>query len=131
PAAGAASKMLANIPMPNTTVSDPLANNFFGSGAQTFNSWGFDTRSDWYVTDKLHMLGRYSLQQFARQGPGLFGTEVGGPTLNVDPSLGGFAGASSVRNQSLAYGFDYTLNPAWLTDFRFGFMRYRVAVNPN
>ncbi len=127
----AASKMLANIPMPNTNPSDPTANNYFTSGSQTFNSWGFDGRTDVYWTERLHMLGRYSLQQFARQGAGLFGTEVGGPTFNVDPSVGGFAGASSVRNQSLAYGFDYTLNPSWLTDFRFGFMRYRVFVNPN
>ena len=131
PDAQAAAKMLANIPMPNVNTTDPLANNYFASGSQTFNSTGFDVRNDWYVTDKLHMLGRYSLQQFARVGPGLFGAEVGGPAFNVDPSVGGFAGASSVRNQSLAYGFDYTLSPTWLTDFRFGFMRYRVFVNPN
>ncbi len=134
PDAVAAAKMLTNIPMPNVTcaqISCAQDNNYFASGSQTFNSWGFDTRSDWYATDKLHMFGRYSLQQFARVGPGLFGTEVGGPAFNVDPSVGGFAGASSVRNQSLTYGFDYTLKPTWLTDFRFGFMRYRVFVNPN
>jgi Carboxypeptidase regulatory-like domain/TonB dependent receptor-like, beta-barrel len=130
----AASKMLANVPMPNVTcnqVSCADANNYFASGSQTFNSWGFDTRTDYYWSDKLHMLGRYSLQEFTRQGPGLFGSDVGGPAFNVDPSVGGFAGASSVRNQSLAYGFDYTLSSSWLTDFRFGFMRYRVFVNPN
>jgi len=131
PAALAAAKMLQNIPLPNTSPSDPLANNFFASGNQTFNSDGFDVRSDVYLSSKLHMLGRYSFQRFARQGPGLFGTEVGGPAFNVDPSVGGFAGASSVRNQSVAYGFDYTLSPTLLTDFRFGFMRYRVFVNPN
>lgn len=131
PAAQAALKMLGNIPMPNSSPSDPLANNYFASGSQTFNSDGFDVRTDWYTTDKLHNFGRYSFQRFARQGPGLFGTEVGGPAFNVDPSVGGFAGSSSVRNQSLAYGFDYTASPTWLTDFRFGFMRYRVFVNPN
>lgn len=131
PAALAAAKMLANIPMPNSNPSDPLANNYFASGSQTFNSDGYDVRGDYYASEKLHMLGRYSFQRFSRQGPGLFGTEVGGPAFNVDPSVGGFAGASSVRNQSIAYGFDYTVNPTWLTDFRFGFMRYRVFVNPN
>ena len=131
PSAVAAANMLKNIPLPTTTPSDPTQNNFFASGSQTFNSDGFDVRSDVYVTDKLHMLGRYSYQSFSRQGPGLFGTEVGGPAFNVDPSVGGFAGASSVRNQSIAYGFDYSLSPSLLTDFRFGFMRYRVFVNPN
>src|SRR5258708_33463094 len=40
------------------------------------------------------------------------------------------AGNSSVRNQSIATGFDYTLSPTLLTDFRFGYMRYRVNVSP-
>jgi len=131
PDAVAAANMLKNIPLPNATPSDPTANNFFASGSQVFNSDGFDVRADYYTTEKLHMLGRYSFQQFSRQGAGLFGTEVGGPAFNVDPSVGGFAGASSVRNQSIAYGFDYSLSPSLLTDFRFGFMRYRVFVNPN
>ena len=131
PAATAALKMLQNIPLPNATPASPTDDNFFASGTQTFNSDGFDVRTDWYTTEKLHMLGRYSFQRFARQGAGLFGAEVGGPNFNVDPSLGGFSGQSSVRNQSIAYGFDYTLKTNWLTDFRFGFMRYRVFVNPN
>src|SRR5262249_33852761 len=32
---------------------------------------------------------------------------------------------------SLSYGADYIINPQWLADFRFGFFRYRVFVNPN
>ncbi len=41
--------------------------------------------------------------------------------------MGGF---SDVRNQSIAAGFDYLVSQQWLTDFRFGFLRYRVFVNP-
>jgi carboxypeptidase family protein/TonB-dependent receptor-like protein len=123
--------LLKLIPPPNLTTTDPNSANFVGSGDQTFNSDGFDVRADQYQTEKLHMFGRYSFQRYSRQGPGLFGELVGGPAFNVDPSVGGFAGSSNVRNQSIAYGFDYTLSPEWLTDFRFGFMRYRVFVNPN
>ena len=36
-----------------------------------------------------------------------------------------------MRNQSLSFGTDYTIRPNWMADFRFGFFRYRVFVNPN
>ncbi|HST20373.1 MAG TPA: TonB-dependent receptor, partial [Blastocatellia bacterium] len=38
---------------------------------------------------------------------------------------------SKVRNHSVALGFDYTLSPSMLVDFRFGFFKYGVAVLPN
>ncbi len=126
----AAMNILKFIPPPNKLTAFPTDPNYSASGNQTFNNDGFDVRVDHYYSEKMHILGRYSFQRFARQGPGAFGTEAGGPAFNVDPSLGGFAGQSSVRNQSIAAGFDYTVNPTWLTDFRFGFFRYRVFVNP-
>jgi hypothetical protein len=107
-----------------------LSPNYFGSGVNLLNSNGFDVRSDAYATEKLHIFGRYSFQQFARSGPGLFGVAVGGPAIPSDPSVGTFSGISGVRNQSLASGADYTLSPTWLTDFRFGYHRYRVNVLP-
>jgi outer membrane receptor protein involved in Fe transport len=107
-----------------------LSPNFFTSGNNVLNSNGFDVRPDGYVTQKLHVFGRYSFQQFTRSGPGFFGTLLGGKAIPSDPSVGDFAGTSSVRNQSLASGFDYTLNSNWLTDFRIGYFRYRVNVLP-
>jgi len=107
-----------------------LNQNFFGSGSQIFNDDGFDIRPDAYISEKLHVFGRYSFQRFNRAGPGLFGNVLGGPALVVDPSLGQFSGSSNVKNQSLAAGFDYTLNPTWLTDFRLGWFKYHVNVLP-
>ena len=104
--------------------------NFFGSGNNVLDSNGFDGRGDAYVSNKIHVFGRYSFQQFTRSGPGLFGNLAGGKAIPSDPSVGDFAGTSKVRNQSLASGFDYTLNTHWLTDFRFGYFRYRVNVLP-
>jgi outer membrane receptor protein involved in Fe transport len=104
--------------------------NFFGSGTNVLDSDGFDVRSDYSATSKLQLFGRYSFQQFTRSGPGLFGTLAGGRAIPSDPSVGDFAGTSKVRNQSLAIGFNYTLSPTWLTDFRFGYFRYRVNVLP-
>jgi hypothetical protein len=111
----------------NTTTTNP---NFFGSGNNVLDSNGFDTRVDASVSQKVSVFGRYSFQQFTRSGPGLFGDVAGGRAIPSDPSVGDFAGTSKVRNQSLAAGFDYTLNEHWLTDFRFGYFRYRVNVLP-
>jgi hypothetical protein len=42
----------------------------------------------------------------------------------------GFAGKSDVLNQNGVLGFNYTLSPTLLTDFRFAATRYRVRVLP-
>src|SRR5690349_15805053 len=124
-----AQNLLKLIPLPNIATT-PLGDNFSASGNNTLDSNGFDARSDFVATAKMNVFGRYSFQQFKRSGPGLFGVAIGGHALPSDPSVGDFAGNSSVRNQSLAAGFDYTLSPTLLTDFRFGYMRYRVNVSP-
>ncbi|OLE47384.1 MAG: hypothetical protein AUG46_06720 [Acidobacteria bacterium 13_1_20CM_3_58_11] len=125
-----AEALLSLIPLPNATPSTALGDNFFAAGNNTLDSNGFDVRSDFVATSKVNVFGRYSFQQFKRSGPGLFGVDIGGHALPSDPSVGDFAGNSSVRNQSIASGFDYTLSPTLLTDIRFGYMRYRVNVSP-
>ena len=112
------------------TPANILANNFFGSGTNVLDSNGFDVRIDASASQKMTLFGRYSFQQFTRSGPGLFGNLAGGKTVPSDPSVGDFAGTSKVRNQSLALGFNYTVTTNWLTDFRFGYFRYRVNVLP-
>lgn len=125
-----AQNLLKLIPLPNITPPTILGDNFVNSGNNTLDSDGFDVRSDFVATTKMNVFGRYSYQNFKRSGPGLFGVAVGGHALPSDPSVGDFAGDSSTRNQSLALGFDYTLSPHLLTDFRFGYMRYHVHVTP-
>ncbi len=125
-----AEALLALIPLPNATPSTVPGDNFFSSGNNTLDSNGFDARSDFVASTKVSVFGRYSFQQFKRSGPGLFGIAIGGHALPSDPSVGDFAGNSSVRNQSIATGFDYIFSPTLLMDFRFGYMRYRVDVSP-
>jgi hypothetical protein len=120
--------LLALLPV-GATLSDPTLNNFSGSGSNVLNFDNFDVRSDYVLNSKTQLFGRYSYQKFLRSGPGLFGEIAGGPALPAD-SGGQFAGTSNVRNQSLATGFDYTLSPTLLTDFRFGYMRYHVQTAP-
>lgn len=115
------------IPMPNIPGATGGQPNFSSLGTEVYNSNNFDIRVDQYQTDKLHIFGRYSFQQYSVQAPGAFGSEAGGGEFSGT----GFAGDSSNRDQSVATGFDYTLKPTLLTDFRFAFFRYRVLVNPN
>ena len=43
-----------------------------------FNDDAFNTRVDYYQTDKLHWFGRYSLAHFTINSPGIYGA-AGGP----------------------------------------------------
>jgi len=120
-----ARNMLAYIPLPDIPGASGPGPDYAASGIQVFNSDAFDVRADEYWSTKLHIFGRYSYAQYRQAAPGAFGFEAGGPELGFS------VGQSNVRNQSIAAGFDYNLRPTWLTDFRFGFFRYRVFENLN
>jgi len=116
--------LLKLIPSPNATGSDNgTRNNYVASGSELFNNDTFDIRIDNRLSSKLNMFGRYSFANFDRNGPPSFGAGGGQELV----SLGG---SSKVRNHSVAIGFDYTLSPTMLVDFRFGFFKYGVNVLP-
>ncbi len=118
-----AQNLINQLPLPNL---GDIANNFTAAGIEAFDDNAFNVRGDWFYSTNLSIFGRYSFADFDRSGPGAFGELLGGPAFdNIF-----FAGSSQVRNQSIATGFDYTLNPTTITDFRFGFFRYKVAVLP-
>jgi len=119
--------LLKFIPLPNVSGATGASPNYAASGSGIVNWDGFDVRVDRYQTEKLHMFGRYSFLEVNQTVPGAFGFEAGGPNFSTTA----FAGAASLRDQSLSYGADYIIRPDWLADFRFGFFRYRVFVNPN
>lgn len=115
------------IPLPNFTAAAADQPNYVGAGSVKFNEDLTNTRWDYYYSTPLHIFGRYSFADYRLTSPGVFGSAGGGSGFNPNSN---FAGESKTRNQSLATGFDYTLSPQWLTDFRFGFYRYRVNVDP-
>ncbi|MFN7946072.1 MAG: TonB-dependent receptor [Blastocatellia bacterium] len=116
--------VLKLIPLPNVPGRlNGTTDNYVAAGIEGFDKDSFDVRVDYKSTEKLSMFGRYSFADFTRNGPTAFG-QGGGAEL---VSLGG---SSKVRNQSVAYGFDYSWNPTLVTDFRFGFFRYKVNVLP-
>jgi hypothetical protein len=117
-------RLINQLPLPNRP---GIELNYAASGIEVFDSDQWNTREDWYVSNKFHVFGRYSFARFIRGGPGAFGDLLGGPAFdNIN-----FSGQSKVRNQSVAGGFDYTISDKLLTDFRIGFFRYKVNVLPN
>ncbi len=119
--------LLKFIPMPNILSATGANPNYAASGSGIVNWDGFDARIVRYQTEKLHLFGRYSFLEVNQTIPGAFGFAAGGPNFATTA----FAGVGSVRNQSLSVGVDHVISPTWLTDFRFGYFRYRVFVNPN
>jgi hypothetical protein len=116
--------LLRLIPEPNATGRDNgTRDNYVASGSESFDENSFNVRIDGRLSPSLNAFGRYSLGDFFRDGPTSFG-QGGGQEL---VSLGG---VSDVRNQSLAYGMDYTISNNMLADFRFGYFQYDVNVLP-
>ncbi len=122
-----AQNLLKLIPLPN--IPDTLRDqpNYVGSGTIRFNEDLANTRWDYYLSGRTQVFGRYSLADYRMDSPGIFGELVGGRGFD---EVAPFAGVSKTRNQSLAAGFNHTISPTLLTDFRFGWFRYRVNVDP-
>ncbi|MSV27538.1 MAG: TonB-dependent receptor [Bryobacterales bacterium] len=118
------------IPLPNINAALDQPN-FASSGGVKFSDDAFNVRIDHFTTEKLHVFGRYSLQDFRMVAPGSFGLVAGGPGFDASGSTSAYAGTSESRNHSVAGGFDYNLRPTLLTDFRFGWFRYKVFGQPN
>jgi carboxypeptidase family protein/TonB-dependent receptor-like protein len=116
--------LLKLIPLPNRPgTENGTRDNFVASGSEKFNDDTFDIRLDGRVSPQLNLFGRYSTAKFDRNGPTSFGAG-GGPEL---VSLGG---ASKVKNQSLATGFDRSFGSKMTADFRLGWFKYKVDVLP-
>lgn len=114
--------LLSHLPLPN--IAAPYgAPNYAVSGVENWDSNQWDGRGDYYASEKLHLFGRYSYLQTDIAAPGPFGL-YGGPAYGQL----GFSGLSDSLNQNLASGGTFTVSPTFLTDFRFGFSRYRVTV---
>lgn len=123
PVAGPIANLLKNLPLPNH--GGGFYNNYVSSGSQRFDSDQFDGRADVNIFSGYHFFARYTLADFNNYSPAAFGDLAGGP------SAFNFSGDSVDRNQSVAVGFDHALSATLQTDFRFGFFRYRIRVQPN
>lgn len=120
-----AQNLLKYIPLPNMSAA-PGLNNYSGTGNDIFHGDATNVRVDYFKSERLTFFERYTFTQFLKSAPGLFGALAGGPQLNGI----GYTGSGSTRPQSNAMGFNYVLKPTILADFRFGWYRQRIFVDP-
>jgi hypothetical protein len=114
--------LLSLLPPPNLP---GVVSNYRVAGSESYDDDNFTVRVDGNLSEKLHLLGRYSFADYRLNGASAFGALVGGVGFGPD----GFAGQSRYRANSLAAGFDYSFSSGLVTDFRFGFYRtYQQAL---
>jgi hypothetical protein len=113
------------LPMPTNPNAPPGTPNYAASVTDTYHANAFDGRGDYFYSDHLHIFDRYTFTQFYKSAPGIFGPVIGGPASSL-----GYTGSAPTRPQSNSFGFDYTLRPTLLTDFRFGWYKQRINVEP-
>jgi hypothetical protein len=119
-----AANLLSLLPPPNLP---GVVSNYQIAGGEGYDDDSFTARVDNNLTHKLQLMGRYSYADYRVNGASGFGSTVGGAGFGPD----GFAGQSRSRDHSLSTGFDYSLRPSLLTDFRFGFYRSNLQVLQN
>lgn len=126
PVSSVATNLLKNVPLPNVVPDRVDGLNYSAGFSDTYNADLLTARVDYFYSDKLRFFDRYTYTQFFKSAPGLFGPIGGGPQLNPV----GYTGTGDTRPQSNSFGLDYTIKPTLLADFRFGFYRQRIFVNP-
>jgi hypothetical protein len=108
---------------PGYQVGNP---NYEGGGDEIYHADALDVRADYFHSDKLRLFDRYTFTQFHKEAPGLFGGAAGGPQLNPI----GYTGVGNTRPQSNSFGVSYSLKSNVLVDFRAGWYKQRINVNP-
>jgi Carboxypeptidase regulatory-like domain/TonB dependent receptor len=117
--------LLKNLPLPTNPNAPPGVNNYAANVTDTYNGDAINGRADYFYSDHLRFFDRYTYTQFIKSAPGIFGPIEGGPASSL-----GYTGTGDTRPQSNSFGFDYTLRPTLITDFRFGWYKQRINVNP-
>jgi outer membrane receptor protein involved in Fe transport len=113
-------------PLPNQPAQDAfgLSGNYSSSATLALTRDQFDIKSNYNVSQKLMIWGKYSLMKAPVQGAGALGALTG-------PGLGQL-GKADVRVDIPTFGFNYTLSPSFLIDGVFGHTRFsNVATGPD
>ncbi|HEY3132187.1 MAG TPA: TonB-dependent receptor [Acidobacteriota bacterium] len=110
-----AKRILALIPPPNRA---GFSSNFEKATVRKKDIDSFDTKIDHKFNDTNTLAFRYSFQKPTVFDPSLYPVFGG-------PKAGGFAGTGVQRAQNGAVNYTHIFNPRFITELRFGVMRYR------
>jgi len=117
----AVAKLLALLPDP--TNPNQTDNNFTISRPGIFNENQFDTRLDFFATNKTVIFGKYAYFQSKFFTDNVFGAAGGGPPLGGVPN----SGDSKTHTHSTMLDYQHTLSSSLLHDFRFAFSREIIS----
>jgi outer membrane receptor protein involved in Fe transport len=106
-------------PLPNQPAQDAfgLTGNYASSATLALTRDQYDIKSNYTVSQKLAVWGKYSLMRAPVQGAGALG-ELTGPAL-------GQLGKAFARVDIPTFGFNYAASPTFLIDGVFGHTRFK------
>ncbi len=120
------SKIQALAPMPNQPAQDSfgLTGNYFSSATLQLTRDQYDIKSNYNVTEKLMVWGKYSDMEAPVRGAGALG-ELTGPAL-------GQLGKADISVKIPTVGFNYAASPTFFIDGVYGYTRFsNVATGPD
>jgi len=100
-------------------IAGTTTNNFSQNSPFSKDAISYDIKSDWEITPKDHLSGRFSHQKTTTFQAPLFGSFLGGPTG------GGFEATGTAAAYSTGANYDHIFSPTLFTEVRFGVAHLR------
>ncbi len=100
-------------------IAGATTNNFSQNSPFSKDSYSYDIKSDYTITEKDHLSGRFSHQGTTTYQAPLFGAFLGGPTG------GGFEATGTANAYSTGFNYDHTFSPTLFTEARVGLAHLR------
>jgi hypothetical protein len=115
-------KLLSLLPPP--TFNNTLVNNYYASGAYSFDRHIMDAKINWNASEKFTMYGRYSMLKYTMVNPQVFG-ELGGDAVSA---AGDNPGNADGGTYSVTVAGTYVFTPNFILDANFGYTRMDTNV---
>jgi hypothetical protein len=100
-------------------IGGATSNNFSQNSPFSKDAISYDIKSDWTISPKDHLSGRFSHQQTTTFQAPLFGAFLGGPTA------GGFEATGKASAYSTGGNYDHVFSPTLFTEVRVGVAHLR------
>src|SRR3984957_5001122 len=117
---------LARNPQANLASAKYLAgtttNNFSANLPFHKDAWSYDITSDYTITEKDHLRGRFSHQEINTYQAPVFGSFLGGPA-----GSGGFEASGTAAAYSTGFNYEHVFSPKLFTEGRVGVAHLRNA----
>jgi hypothetical protein len=109
----------------STYAAGATANNFQQNSPFHKDIWSYDITSDYVISTKDHLRGRFSHQLINTYQAPLFGAFLGGPASS------GFEATGTATAYSTGGNYDHTFSPTLLTEVRVGVAHLRNSATQN